>query len=415
MGRPIKQLPTKAHKIASMDLGNQFSGNKWFRVALDGLPEYLVPGNKAMVVGFETKIRATFGTLASDPALKSVYLHNVLDTEFYAAGRRIESRRGWHDPIIAALVDGVQTGRRAQDLAVTGGGGPGSQQRTFSKFMKFTDDRLASRLARCWPAISLAKGGAYLNFYLHAAAEAIKGVTGLSVTACTLDIYAHLLDVPAGAVIVPAFVETMSEEAKREKNPSPGLGQYMRIAMVNAPQNVGQGTSLDDMSAYTKINSFGVKGKPIVVDEDVDFLLRKFHAAVTDDVDPRPAAGPSATNKAETRLLDPDENHDALTKAIPLFYLRDGQDMSEGVKFYGSAPQLTANDNSSSSLPSTVDFLVQRVQSRDDKFTMEVVKHLSRHAADKALTVPRGYTDGRGNLAPGIDGTRIPLFADARE
>lgn len=414
MARP-KQLPTKAFRIGSYTMGNQFNGNKWFPVQLDKLPEYMVPGNKAIVTAFEVKITATFSTAASDALLKSMYLHNVLDCEFYAAGRRIFSNRGWHDPIWSAFVDGRVAGRRCADLPATGAGGAGSYPRTFSKLYKFTDDRLSSRLARCWPAISLAKGGAYLRMFAHASAETIKGVTALGMSALTLDVFAHVLDVPARYVPIPCFVEQMAEEGKKDVNPSPGLGQYMRVALVNGPQNTGQGTSLDDLTAYTRIDEFGAKGKPIVQDEDVDFSLAKFHEAITEGEDPRPANGPTSTNKLENRVLDPLENADGLIRALPLVYLRDGQDISEGPKFYGSAPTLKANNNVTTGLPTSVDFLVQRVQARDDKFVTEIVKHLSRHAMDKRLTVPRGYTDGKGNMAPGVDGTRIPLIADASE
>jgi hypothetical protein len=409
-----KQLPTKAVLLGTLNLGNQINGNQWTPFALDGLPEFLTPGNKAIVTKFETKITGVFTTSASDAALYSYFLHNCLDTEFYAAGVRIVSRQGWQDPIWDVLSSGRIGSDRCADLPATGGGGPGSYTRTFSKSIKFVDDRLSSRLARCWPAISLAKGGAYLRFYLHAAAEVLKTVH-LGLTSGTqLEVWAHLLDVPAAMVPVPAYVEEMSEDGKKETNPTPGLGQYMTIAMVNPPQNQGQGTSLDDLSAYTTIDSFGTKGRPIVDGEKVDFVLRKFNEAMVDDVDARPANGPQATNKLETRSCDPRESADGLTRMIPLQYMRRGQDISEAPKFYGDFPRLRANNNVTTGLPTQVSFLVRRVQPRDPKMVGEIVKWLSNDAINRPLVVPPGYTDGKGNMRANVDAQRIPLFADAR-
>lgn len=424
-----KQLPRKLYKIGSYVMGSTsgFSGNKWFDIILDNLPEYLIPGNKAYVEEFELKLTMTFGTLANDPALQSIFLNNTVDTEVYGPGSfRISSRKGWHDPLWAAIQDGRVYGARCLDLPTTGGS-PGSYTRTFTKHIRFVDDFMSSRFARCIPAIAFAKAAGKLRVFVHAAAEAIKGLAGLSVSACTIDLFAHLIDIPAQHCIMPVLVEEQSNDGIKDTNPGPDIGAYMRLVMANGPQFASGGwANTDDLSAYTSLDLFGDPGNYTIIDRPVDLHMRQVNEDLSQQGgDPHQfmtaAATPGAATpvqKSEFRVYDPVENFDGKLRGIPLVYQRYGADIADIPRWYGKKPTLKANNNSPTGLPPSVDVLYQRVVARDQKWITSIMGAVSPRATGRNLVVPPGYMKDPRNeklgAKPGVDLSRVPLFFDGR-
>jgi hypothetical protein len=413
-----KRHATKQYRLGSYVLGTgAFTANKWLDISLQNLPEYILPGNKAIVTEIEMKVSLTATTLANDQALAGMFLHYLVDWEFYGpGGQRFRQRKGWHDYLWNALQDGRVLGLRAAALPTTGGS-PGSYARTFSKHMRFTEDVLSSRYAACIPSIALAKSGGKLRVFVHNSAEGVRpggaGPLGLGCSAAQLDIFVHLLDVPATDVPVPVFLEEMSIDGILDLNPGPDIGDYLRVAIANGP--AFGATQWDDLSAYTNIDYFGVAGNYRIIDSPVDLWYREFHKQVTDEVESHQLVDPiPATQKAEYRLLDPSENSDGKLRALPLIYPRKGSDISESARYRGAKPTAKFNNNVRTGLPASIDFLVHRVQPRDDKMTAAIVSALSPNAIHKELRVPAGYrVGGTGPVKPGIDTRRIPLIADA--
>ena len=414
-----KRLPEKIVRVGSFTLGNQFSANKWFDVSFQNLPEYQLPGFKSIITEIELKCALTATTLANDQALPGMFLHYLLDTEVYGpGGARWRQRKGWHDPIWNAVQDGRVLGQRAAALPLTGGS-PGSYARTFSKHIRFTEDLMSSRFAACPPSIAMAKGNGKLRFFLHNSSEGVRpggaGPLGLGCSAAVIDVFVHTIDVPNTKVPLCVFLEEMSIDGLSDMWPSPDIGDYLRIVLANGP--AFGATSWDDVSAYTNIDSFGVPGNFRVFDTPVDLWYREFHKQITDQFgDEHTLLDAAAANqKAEFRVLDPIENNDGKLRGIPLVYPRFGQDIAEAVRFRGAKPLLKTNGNSRAGLPATIDFLVHRVQPRDDKALNAMLTALSPNAVHRGVDIPMSYKDASGKKLPGIDERRIPLLVDAHD
>lgn len=417
-------VPVRRAKMATMVLGaNGYNADANSRVDLTAWDGWRSPttGKKPMLLTLEFKFTGDFTTANGDAALRSLFLMYMLDIVSMKGPGGIEiirGAKGWHRYLYNYLNKGEIRGFRPRNIAANGSGTLGHNTRTVSMYLDFVEHKARNPYFRCWPleCFTSKSGGAELTLFQKSAAQLLftgGAAVHLGVPTGTLEIWAHIWDVPATQVIIPAIVLESSQTGDARVNPTPGAGAYLRLMMANSPNggDNGQAADVDDLSAYTTLNSFGYQNRYVVQgDEGLDLYMQRISEAITDEQHSQ--LDDPTGNKAEYMLLNPVENFDGHVRAIPFVTPRNGEDITEAPIFTDD-PKLTANGNSRAGLPVSITWLTQTVQPRTNAQLQAIINSMTSLRGTKITAQARPFTQGGRAIYAGADPSRVPLMIDA--
>ena len=152
----------------------------------------------------------------------------------------------------------------------------------------------------------------------------------MTTSALTLNIYAHVFDVAANQVPLPVLVSEVAIKTNAgDINPSPGIGKYLRLALALSPVAAdNDGTALDDLSAITNIDYFGLPNNYTVQQQPTVLHLQDMMKLISTE---QPSQLNTNTgNKSEFRTIDPQQNFDGNMRLIPLIWPSKGADVTQG-------------------------------------------------------------------------------------
>jgi hypothetical protein len=406
-------VPVRRAKMATLAIGTGLNADANTRVDMQSWDGWRSPqpGKKGMLLAFELKFTGDFTTANGDAALRSLFLQYMLDVATLKGPGGIEIMRGskgWHRYLYAYLNKGEIRGLRPRNIAANASGALGHNTRTVTMYIDFVEHRARNPYFRCWPVECFASksGGAEFVIYQKSAAQALftgGSTVHLGVPTGTLEIWAHIWDVDAKRVMIPAIVLESSQAGDTRLNPTPGAGAYLRLMMAASP-NVADndGTYADDLSAYATLNSFGYQNRYLVQnDEGLDLYMQKVSEEVSEEQHSQ--LDDPTQNKAEYMLFNPSENFDGHVRAIPFVYLKNGQDITDAPIFTDD-PKLRANGDSRTGLPASVTWLTQTLQRRTADMLRAIVS---------SMTSVRGTTISAASVTPLVDGRGVPVYRGA--
>lgn len=404
---PIPKFATTRRKIASLVLGSAaLPANTKTAVDMTKIPPFVQVGMRSVMMKLEFKLTATFTEPASQPLLQTLYLKSLLDTELVGPAGFIitAARKGWHDPIWEYMQRGRIDWIKGINLPAAGT----AATRTWTQEIDFEEPLTSSPLARCWPVEAFKAGGAGL-FVTYKTPYTIKGVA-LTTTSLTLDIYAHVFDVKASEVPIPILVSELAVKTNGgDINPSPGIGQYLRILMSLAPVPAdNDGTASDDLSAYTTIDYFGLQNAYAVYQQPVPLYMQDLNKQIATE---QPSQlNVNTGNQSEFRLLDPQQNFDGAIRAIPLVYPQKGSNIFNG-PIYNDFPRLGANGDVTAGLPLNFWWLLQRLEPRTQAVFNATVGAMTSVSTNRSLLGANGKIPS--GLVGQADVSRLPMIVDA--
>lgn len=403
-----RNVKTTRRLIASLTLGGNLQPGVKTPVDMSKIQPFIQVGNKSMLMKIEFEAIAGFTEPASQPLLHTLSLKYLLDTELVGPAGYIisQARAGWTSPIWEYLQRGRLPWIFGRDIAA----GATSATRTFTSEIDFEEPLLNSPMARCWPVEAFRAGGAGL-FVTWKTPVTIKGVT-LTTASLTLNIYAHVFDVPANQVPLPVLVsETMTRTNLGDINPSPGIGQYLRLAMALSPVAAdNDGVNSDDLSAVTQIDYFGMPNRYTVQNQPVVLHLQDLVKLI--GTEPPSQLDDNSGNKSEFHLLDPQQNFDGHVRAIPLIWPDKGSNITDGPR-YNDYPKLGVNGNVTTGLAAQFWWLAQKVDPRSDEVLNATVGAMTSAQTQQSL-VGRSAVVAPGYDVAGADKSRAPLVINAQ-
>jgi len=400
-----RTIQTKPRLVTTLTLGsNFFAGQKQF-VDLSQIQPFIDYGNKSMLMRLTFKITAGLTFSASMPALSTLFLKYLLDKELVGPGKFMisQDRRGWHDPLWKYAQRGEIDWIRGLDIPAS----TTSATRTWYQDIDFEEPLQPGSISRCWPieCFKAPNAGLWLTWK---SPVTIKGVT-ITTSTLVIQVYADVFDVPAATVPIPlAISEFALQTNSGDVNPTPGIGKYLRVMMANSPVPADNldGTSADDLSAYTTIDYFGYQNNYAVFQQPVDRWMQAVMKNIT--VEGHSQLNTNTGNKGEFRLFDPAENFDGFVRAIPLVIPNKGTDVT-AVPTFSDYPRLGANGNIRTGLPGGFFFLCQRIEARTDTVLNAAVGALTSASSGKSI-IGRPAQQSQGHA--GSDPSRSPLVVN---
>jgi hypothetical protein len=395
-------IPTTPRLVKTLTLGSNLTAGQETKIELSSVQPFVDVGRKSMLKRLRFKVTAAFTITAAQPALASVWLKFFLDKRLVGPANYpiVDKQPGWQDVIWAYLQKGEIDWLRCRDIAA----GTTSATRTWEQAIEFEEPAIIGQGARFWPVEAFKAPGSGLYLTLRGPTLTLKGVATITITSCTIQVYADVFDVPANAVSIPTLVTRYSlATMAADATPTPGIGRYLRIVMANSPlatDNVdttfgAAGGTADDLSAYTTVESFGYQGAFSVYQEAVDQLIQRKMREIS--VEQHSQLDNNAGNKSEFRFLDPQENFDGLLHAIPLVTPTRGTQDMQRLPQFADVPRLQANGGSRAGLPAGFNWLCERVDIRTAAVLNATVGALTdvngRSALGKNTATARGYTD----------------------
>jgi hypothetical protein len=402
------KIKTTRRLVASMVLGSaSFAPNVKTFVDMSKIPPFVQVGMKSMLMKLEFQLTATMGFGSSGPAVPTLFLKYLLDTELWGPGNYVitSDRRGWHDSVWQYMQRGRIDWIKGADIPAS----TSSATRTWTQEMDFEEPNLPSQIARCWPIEAFRAGGAGL-YIKYKTPVTIKGAT-ITTTALTLNIYAHVFDMPAAAVSLPLLISEFATKTNTgDINPSPGIGQYLRTLMALSPVPAdNDGTASDDLSPYTQIDYYGLPNAYTVYQQPVTLHMQDMAKLISTE---QPSQlNTNTNNKSEFRLLDPQQNFDGAIRAIPLVWPDKGRDITAG-PIYNDKPQLGVNGNVTAGLPANFWFMNQRIDPRTDAILNATVSAMTSASTGQTL-LGRVAAIPKAHNVPGVDKSRVPLLINA--
>lgn len=404
------KFKTKRRLVASLVAGtSQFQLNTRTFVDMSKIPTFQTVGMKSMLMKLEFKMTASCTLAASQPLLNTLFLKYGLNTELWGPGNFIisQDRRGWMDPIWQYAQAGRIDWIKGQDVAAA----TTSFSRTWTQEMNFEEPQLKSSIARCWPIEAFRAGNAGLYVTFKSPFGPIDGVSAVTTTAITIDIYAHVFDIPASNLFLPILVREFAVKTDGGVlHPTPGIGQYLRCLLALSPVAAdNDGTVLDDLSAITSLDYFGLPNAYTIYQQPTVLHMQDMNKLISNE---QPSQLNTNTgNKSEFRLLDPQQNFDGHIRAIPLIWPDKGANITDG-PIYNDKPLLGINADVSAGLPGNYYFLCQTVEPRTDVVLNATMAALTSSSSGQSLIGAR-VAPAPGYNIPGQDQSRIPLLVNA--
>lgn len=405
----VKLLKTQRRLIATLTLGSNLVANTKTFVDMSKIQPFVTVGMKSVLQKIEFELAATITEPASQPALSTLFLKYFLDTELIGPANFPirQAGRGWMDPIWEYMQRGRIDWIKGADLAANAT----SSNRTWTQEMDFYEPNTKAPIARCWPVEAFKAGNAGLWVTFKTPIASIKGVSTLTVTALTLNIYAHVFDVPAATTPIPLLVSEFSVKTNAgDINPTPGIGKYLRVLLANSPVVTdNDGTNADDLSAVANIDYFGLANAYAVYQQPTFLYVQDGNKSIANE---QPSQlNVNTGNKGEFRLLDPQQNLDGVLRVIPLIFPDKGSDLTGG-PLYNDFPRLGINGNVTAGLPANFYFLCQRVEPRTDAILNATVSALTSASTGKPLIGQQAVVP-KGHAVQGADISRVPLLINA--
>jgi hypothetical protein len=412
-------VPVRRAKMATLVLGaNGYNADANSRVDMTAWDGWRSPvaGKKPMLLALEFKLVGDFTTANGDAALASLYLQYMLDIVSLKGPGGIEiirGAKGWHRWLYNYMKKGEIRGVRPRNIAANSSGALGHNARTVTMYVDFVEHKARNPYFRCWPAecFTSKSGGAELTLFQKSTAQSLftgGSLVHLGLPTVTVEIWAHLWDIDARRMIIPAVILEASQPGDARLNPTPGLGAYLRIMMANspAPADNTNAADIDDLSSYSVLNSFGYQNRYLIQgDEGLDLYMQKVSDEITEEQHSQ--LDDPTQNKAEYMLFNPSENRRGNVPAIPFVYPRNGQDITDAPIFTDD-PKLTANGNSRAGLPASITWLTETIVPRTNAMLKSILSSMTTLRGTSITATPRvpqGYA--------GADSSRVPLVVDA--
>lgn len=404
------KFKTKRRLVASLVMGSSgFSANTRTFVDMSKIPTFQTVGMKSMLMKLEFELVGSFTHAASQPLLNTLFLKYGLNTELWGPGNFIisQDRRGWMDPIWEYAQRGRIDWIKGQDVAAS----TTSYSRTWTQEMDFEEPMLKSTIARCWPVEAFRAGNAGLYVTWKTPFGPIDGVSAVTTTALTINIYAHVFDIPASQLFLPILVREFAIKTDSGVlHPTPGIAQFLRCLLAESPVAAdNDGTVLDDLSAITSLDYFGLPNAYTVYQQPTVLHMQDMNKLISTE---QPSQLNTNTgNKSEFRLLDPQQNFDGHIRAIPLIWPDKGANLTDGPT-YNDKPLLGINGDVSGGLPGNYWFLCQTVEPRTDVVLNATMAALTSSSSGQSLIGARAAVAPGYNVA-GADLSRVPLLVNA--
>jgi len=398
--------------------GGTLTANQKNTFSLKNVEKRINDGH-AIVTKIVLVCTATIGTLASDSAIASYLLPLLMEDFRLTIGTNMVmvDRQGYHHSLRDYLQHGTVTEVPCADIPATGGGGAGSYSRTFAIVLDFVDEKLGPLLKywRCMPAGAMRDSGV-IEFKPKTTASpvvlgspAVSSTATFGFTALSVEVIPYYLDFPAAQVPIGACCFEGYKASDREFPPGPLMGQFARLAMAIEPTRATIG---DDVSSGLTRVEFGTQDKLIIRDRDPVELVRQWNEENCRD--PRQTAIPAAaTVQEQLRFLDPTlgrTGHSARLHALPLFWQRPGHGIEHFPNFV-SNPTARLNNGNSSGLPTSYDWIFDKLEDRTPQRTVEILKGIHETAVPRIKSATSMLHPNSAKLVPI---SRQPVFVDLR-
>jgi hypothetical protein len=395
-------LKPRPHKLGPYQISaGQLSNNNWNSIRLDGLP-YRNDNGVGIVTAIELYCQCTVATTASSAAVKAYRLHRLIDWQLVGPDGFIHvDRLGYHDAVREYLQFGEFGRQTCADLPATGGSA-GSYPRTFTKFMSFLQPGMRDPYFACLPSAYFARG--QLRIFPHGTGTTYSGATA-SLSDLTITAYVHILDVPAAAVPIGAFIQEGYGSLNNEPRPSPGAGRYLRLAATLDPATA---TYEDDLGSITSFDFGASDGAGMIHrNRDTVELIREWNQINCRDQ--KPNFGTLTSPQEFYRFLDPTANVSGDLHALPLVFPRR-RDGVQNMPLWNSRPELRINNDNRSGVPAAFDLIWDRFASREPKHIQNVMESVRQGSYGR-------FRGEAAHMAPGyagVDPRHAPLIVDAR-
>jgi hypothetical protein len=184
----------------------------------------------------------------------------------------------------------------------------------------------------------------------------------------------------------------------------------LRCLLAESPVAAdNDGTVLDDLSAITSLDYFGLPNFYTVYQQPTVLHMQDMNKLISTE---QPSQLNTNTgNKSEFRLLDPQQNFDGHIRAIPLIWPDKGANLTDGPQ-YNDKPLLGINADVGAGLPASYYFLCQTIEPRTDVVLNATMSALTSASSGQSLVGARVAVAPGYNVA-GADLSRVPLLVNA--